>query len=127
MRVRSQAVTLGSADTSGSDVEDGYVDTDLEDFVVDDDQPLTEVDSSLPSPSAVLKRQPRPIRASQLSIVRSSQELPELGTLLVSTAANKHSKRVSPVENKEIGGEKENRTRANTKNRRRVVSDDEDD
>jgi ATP-dependent DNA helicase MPH1 len=127
MRVRSQAITLGSVDTSGSEAEEGYVDTDLEDFVVDDDQPLSQVDSSLPSPSAVLKRQPKPTQLSQLSIVESSQELPELGTLLAPTAANWRPKPISSVVEEELSGEKENRNRANTKKRRIIVSDEDDE
>ena len=130
MRMRSQAVTLGSADTSGSEVEDGYVDPDLEDFVVDDDQPLTQVDSSLPSPSVMMRTQNRKTQVSQLSTIESSQELPDIGTFISTarTAMRKQSKAATTVvEEGSSSGEKENRPRSGVSKRRRVVSDDDDD
>jgi ATP-dependent DNA helicase MPH1 len=128
MGMRSQAITLGSADTSGSEVEDGYVDSDLEDFVVDDDKPLSQVDSSLPSPSKFTKTQVRKTQPSPLSTIDSSQELPDIDTLLGTfTAANRSRKQVSPIAEEVSSGEKENRPRAATKKRRRVVSDDDDE
>jgi ATP-dependent DNA helicase MPH1 len=127
MQVRSQAVTLGSHDTSGSEAEDGYMDTDLEDFVVDDDQPLSQVDSSLPSPSAMMKTQMRPTQRSQLSIIESSQDLPDLSTLIgTSKPVNRNQKSVTTIA-EESEEEKENRPRVVASKRRRVVSDDEDD
>ncbi|KIW07582.1 uncharacterized protein PV09_01535 [Verruconis gallopava] len=133
MQVRSQAITLGSADTEESEVEDGYVDSDLEDFVVDDDQPLSQVDSSLPSPSKMLQRQRQKTRRpSRVSLAASSQELPELGALLNCTAVNmQQARQVSVVleeaeEKSEV--EKESKQRGKkTGKRRRIVSDDEDE
>ena len=129
MRIRSQGINLGSADTSGSDVEDGYIDSDLEDFVVDDDQPLTQVDSSLPSPSAFMKTQVRKTQLSQLRTIESSQaSLPDVSTLLgTSRPAAKKSSKVSTIMEDSSGGEKENRPRAGINNRRRIISDDEDE
>jgi ATP-dependent DNA helicase MPH1 len=130
MRVRSQGIDLGSEDTGGSEVEDGYVDSDLEDFVVGDDQPLTQVDSSLPSPSALMKKtQPRMTQLSQLSPIESSQDLPELGTLIgTAVAAKKQTMKVpAAIIEESSSAEKENRPRVTVNKRRRVVSDDDDD
>jgi ATP-dependent DNA helicase MPH1 len=127
MRMRSQAVSLGSEDTSGSDVEDGYVDTDLEDFVVDDDQPLSQVDSSLPSPSKITTQpRTRPFQQSNLSTIESSQELPDLDSLIGKSEAtgNAQAKQVSTI--LEESGEDE-QPRVAVSRRRRIVSDDDDD
>ncbi|KAF2088183.1 P-loop containing nucleoside triphosphate hydrolase protein, partial [Saccharata proteae CBS 121410] len=62
-RIRSQALTLGSADTEGEDEEEDYrLDSELADFIADDAEPIAEASSSpLPEPDA---------------------DLPDLGTIL---------------------------------------------
>ena len=122
---KSQAITLGSADTSGSEAEENdYIDSDLEDFVVDDAEPLSEVESSLPSPSKLFKRPQMLFRGSQLSNVESSQDLPDLGTLIGSTAKQKQrSDEIAPV----AAGKSKQIENRQAKKRRKVVSDDEDD
>lgn len=130
MRVRSQGIDLGSEDTGGSQVEDGYMDSDLEDFVVGDDQPSTQVDSSLPSPSALMKKtQPRTMQLSQLSTIESSQDLPDLGTLIgtAAPAVKRPKTKVATIVEESSSAEKENQPRVTVNKRRRVVSDDEDD
>jgi hypothetical protein len=75
------------------------------------------------------------MKANQLSIMESSQELPELGTLMASTAVkrplnttfHRRTKQMSPAIGEELSGDKENWNRANIKKRRRLVSDDDDD
>ncbi|KAI9700495.1 MAG: 3'-5' DNA helicase [Bogoriella megaspora] len=55
MRLPSQAVDLGSYDTSGEDIPDGEPSSELRDFVVDDDDILSQT-SSLPDPSQVVEK-----------------------------------------------------------------------
>ena len=122
MAVRSQAITLGSADTSGSEPEDvdGYNDSDLEDFVVDDAEPLTQVPSSLPPPPT-FKRRNKEMRPSQLDVIESSQELPEIGILLASTAQKSSRARKAPSP---AGRDNGNASANPIRKRRRIVSDD---
>lgn len=124
MALRSQGINLGSSDTQpASDAEDenGYMDSDLEDFVVDDADPIGIESSSLPSPSATFKRPKKTLRLSQLSVVESSQKLPDVSQLFAPSAKRKSS---------EIGGSLEpvlERLIPIAKRRRRIVDSDEDE
>jgi len=125
MAVRSQGINLGSTDTppaSDAEIDEGYVDSDLEDFVVDDEEPLITVDSSLPSPSKIIKKKAKGYSPSQVSTVDSSQDLPELGEFIAATARTRKRKDFSPVA--EISKEKSKRVNGR---RRAVVTDDEDE
>ncbi|KAF2435790.1 P-loop containing nucleoside triphosphate hydrolase protein [Tothia fuscella] len=125
MAIRSQGVWLGSNDTPpGSDRDhDGYEDggSDLADFI-DDGEPVVEdededLDLSLPSPSTLLKKRPAKARPpSQLSIMESSQDLPDVGTLIGDIKRQKSSTPIAePVKEK------------SKRRRRNVVQDDDDD
>jgi ATP-dependent DNA helicase MPH1 len=122
MAIRSQGINLGSTDTPpGSDAGDGdgYMDSDLEDFVVDDAEPLGTVGSSLLSPSATFKRPKKTLHLSQLSIVESSQELPNVDELFA-PSTKRNASRVSRSPEIE-------KSKPVAKRRRRVVSSDEDE
>ncbi|KAE9992475.1 hypothetical protein EG327_008864 [Venturia inaequalis] len=124
MAIRSQGINLGSTDTPpGSDAEDGngYVDSDLDDFVVDDGEVMELEKSSLPSPSATFKRPKKTLRLSQLSVVESSQELPDVGELFAPSGKRK----ASPIQ-ESPEPEMEKRMPV-AKRRRRVVDSDEDE
>jgi ATP-dependent DNA helicase MPH1 len=129
MAIRSQAITLGSADTpphSNAEEGDGYIDSDLADFVVDDAEPLTVVSSSLPSLSATYKRPQKEVPESQLGLIDSSQDLPDVATLFTSTARKKiKGKNHTPVS--QDTEEQPLAVRPNARKRRKVVSDDDGD
>jgi ATP-dependent DNA helicase MPH1 len=120
--LRTQGINLGSTDTppaSGAEDGDGYMDSDLEDFVVDDAEPIGIETSSLPSPSATFKRPKKKKEVIQLSILDSSQELPDVEELFAPSTKRKAS-RIS-------GSPEVERPKPIVNRRRRVVSSDEDE
>ncbi|QDS73004.1 hypothetical protein FKW77_009032 [Venturia effusa] len=125
MAIRSQGINLGSTDTPpGSDAEygNGYMDSDLEDFVVDDAEPVGMERSSLDSPSATFRRpKKKGLRLSQLSVVESSQELPDVNEIFAPSAKRK----ASPIE--ESAEPEVEKTMPVAKRRRRVVDSEDDE
>lgn len=114
---RSQAITLGSADTRTPSIEEnGDIDEhdlDLDDFIADDDEEILEEPSSLPSIS-MHKTPPR----TQRSDSGGSDDLPDLGQILKSRASNGAQANCD-----EVSAWK----RGLGKRRRPVVSSDDDD
>jgi ATP-dependent DNA helicase MPH1 len=121
MAIRSQAVWLGSNDTPpGSHIdtdEGGYADSELADFVVEDDVDPDEVDDlPLPSPEKFRRLPAKTMPTSQLSVMESSQDLPDVGTLM----GGKITTKCGIPEAKLRQGRSKRR-------RRNVVMDEEDD
>ena len=88
MRLPSQAVDLGSYDTSGEDAVEGEPSSELRDFVVDDDEQLGTQTSSLPPVSQVTgtnaKERREPVRRHDWGEVdmESDSDLPETVNLV---------------------------------------------
>lgn len=113
---RSQAITLGSADTpepSSMDELNGVEeDSDLADFIADDDEEIPVEPSSLPQ---IVQDKPPSTQISTLSAV--SEDLPDLSDVLRPRAQRK-TQVASDDESEE--------DRRPVKRRRRVVSSEED-
>jgi len=115
---RSQAITLGSADTpSASDPEDSDMnddDSDLAGFIVDDCEEIAEEPSSLPSVS-----RERTLKGTQTTSISSgSEDLPDLGQLLETTAMNRRLTKNAVTSAKNLVA---------SKRRRAIVCSDDDD
>jgi ATP-dependent DNA helicase MPH1 len=128
----TQGIDIGSSDTdfeTDKEHDDYADDSDLADFVVNDADPIALVDSSLPSPSAAFKKsakKPVEIVSSQLSVVDSSQDLPDVTDLFRPSGRTQKltqtQKESSPAARVVRGKAPKNVAR-----RRRIVGDDEDD
>lgn len=114
---RSQAITLGSADTPPPSIEEDSgldeQDSDLADFIADDDEDIPEEPSSLPDIN-LHERSPR----THMSASAASDDLPDLGQILEPRVANKREatcyEDLAP-------------NRRSGKRRRHVVSSDDED
>ncbi|KAF2146749.1 uncharacterized protein K452DRAFT_314977 [Aplosporella prunicola CBS 121167] len=121
MRIRSQGITLGTSDTEGEDeMEDYRLDSELADFIVDDEEQTRAPSSSLPS---IQYSSRKPSRLSKVQRVESDSddddELPDISSLV--------QRKKSPVgrETVVVDSDEAETTRRQQKRRRMVVSDSE--